>query len=249
MNQDRIENYQTAYFSDYGFERIMVHFRRRLLLERLVKLQPAIVVEVGCGSELLISHWIQNGGAPAHWLVVEPGKQFAKIATDAGHPGLHVVNDYFESAVPEIIAKLPRPPDLVICAGLLQEVPSASELLSAMYAVMGPETVLHVNVPNADSLHRRIARSMGLIKDVKELSDQNKKFFQHQVFDMTSLLAEAETAGFRLSEKGGYMVKPFTHAQMLEIANVLDTQVMNGLYEMGREMPDIASEIFVELRK
>ena len=53
MNKDRAVMYQTAYLADYGFESVMVHYRQQLLLERLDKLRPKIVVEIGCGSELL----------------------------------------------------------------------------------------------------------------------------------------------------------------------------------------------------
>ena len=147
--------YQTAYLADYGFESVMVHYRQQLLLERLDKLRPKIVVEIGCGSELLYTAWLQRGGSATCWIIVEPAEQFAEIARKSNLPNLHVIQGFFEQAVPEVMKNLPKQPDLVICSGLLHEVPSATELLQAIHSVMGLDTILHANVPNSDSFHRR----------------------------------------------------------------------------------------------
>ena len=43
-----------------------------------------------------------------------------------------------------------------------------------------------------------------------------------------------------------YFVKPFTHSQMEKIASDLGSEVLDGLYRLGQEIPDLASEIFAE---
>ena len=44
----------------------------------------------------------------------------------------------------------------------------------------------------------------------------------------------------------GYFLKPFTHAQMESMASVMTPEVLDGLWHLGRELPDLASEIFVD---
>ena len=245
MTKPRADLYQTAYLADYGFEKTMVHYRRRLLLERLTLHNPAVVVEVGCGTELLYEAWRQSGGRVDCWLIVEPAMQFAEKARDSGLPHLHVVQDFFENAGSAVRAILPRAPDWIICSSLLHEVPSAATLLAAMSSIMGDATRLHVNVPNAGSLHRRLAKAMCLITDTRAMSARNVKLLQHRVYDRPSLLADLMAGGLRVVAEGGYLVKPFTHAQMEQCAPLLGG-VMDGLYELGRELPDLASEIWVE---
>ena len=248
MIDNRIDEYQQAYMADYGFERVMVHYRRKLLMQRLADIRPRIVVEIGCGSELLCEAWSHAGHEVNHWLIVEPGDEFAAIARKSTLPGVRVIQDYFENARDEILKTLPERPDLVICAGLLHEVPSADAMLQAIRSIMGPSSILHVNVPNANSLHRRIAQAMGLIEDAKALSAQNRKLFQRHVYDMADLQQELSANDFDIRNSGGHLIKPFTHAQMEAIAGVIGSDILDGLFKLGQDIPALASEIYVEAK-
>lgn len=227
----------------------MVHYRRELLLERLDELRPESIVEIGCGSELLYADWLKRNGSPRRWIVVEPAEQFAAIARASKLPNLHVIQGYFEQAVPQVMAALSEGPDLVICSSLLHEVPSASELLKAIRSVLTASSILHVNVPNSESLHRRLAISMGLISSTKEPSERNNSLLQHKVYDMGSLREDLQSVELAVIRSGGYLIKPFTHRQMEGIASALGEQVLDGLFELGKKIPDLASEIYIEARK
>lgn len=249
MTRD-ITQYESAYLADYGFESVMVAYRRRMLLERLAQHTPQTVVEIGCGFELLYRHYLNQGGYVERWVIVEPGEQFASTARAAGLPNLHVIQAFFEDATEQIRALLPTPPQLIICSGLLHEVSDANLLLAAIASVMGEDTMLHVNVPNATSFHRRLAYSMGLIHDLKAMSDRNHQLLQHRVYDRESLEQDLRAAGLTIAESGGYLVKPFTHAQMERITPALGGDaVLEGLYQLGKDAPDWASEIYAEARK
>ena len=249
MPSSRAQLYESAYLADYDFESVMVRFRRKLLLERLNVIRPQVVVEIGCGCELLCEAWYsarRHAWKEDQWVIVESAEQFAEAARTCGVPGLSVVRDVFESAVESVRKLLRRAPDLVICSALLHEVPSSSALLTAVRQVMDDHTRLHVNVPNADSLHRRVAKAMGLIRDTHAMSARNRSLLQRRVYDMRSLKDDLTDASLRIVDQGGYFVKPFTHEQMARIVSILDESVMDGLFRLGREMPGAASEIFVE---
>lgn len=141
------------------------------------------------------------------------------------------------------------PPQLIICSSVLHEVPDVPRLLSAIASVMGEHTHLHVNVPNAASFHRRLAKSMGLIQELKAMSDRNQQLLQHRVYDREALEQDLHKAGLTITGSGGYLVKPFTHHQMETITPALGDAVLDGLYELGKENPEWASEIFAEGNK
>lgn len=240
--QDRIGEYETAYVTDFGFEAEMVHYRQRLVCDFLVKAAPRHVVEIGCGDDLLAARYADAGGTWDSWTIVEPVEAFSKAALASDLPNLVVHTGFFE----DVAEQLTTPPDAIICSGLLHEVPDVQELCRAIAGVMGSETVLHVNVPNATSMHRRLAQAMGLIDDLKTLSARNQSLQQPRVFDSVSLRALLTECGFAVGEEGGHLVKPFTHQQMYACTGHLGREVLDGLFELGKTTPEWASEIWAE---
>jgi len=250
MNKEnRIHQYQENYFSQYGFEAAMVKYRRKLVMERLATIRPKTVVEVGCGAELLYQHYAQAAGPVDRWIVVEPGHEFHQVAESSGLPNLVAIQGFFEDVTLQIKDHLRAPPELIIISSVLHEVAHPDKLIEAAKSLMDERSVLHVNVPNATSFHRLLARSMGLIGDVKALSERNHHLLQHRVYDRQSIRAELEAAGLQPVAEGGYFVKPFTHAQMALVAAQLGDDVLDGLYALGQERPDLASEIYIEARR
>lgn len=247
MTRD-IERYQIAYAEDYNFEKVMVEYRGRLVIERIVKANPRLVLEIGCGADLLYKRYLATSAPVEKWLIVEPASEFARLARDSNLPNVHVIHDFFEQAVDRCLQLLSRPPELIICSSLLHEAPSATELLAAIVATMDERSLLHVNVPNAASFHRRLALAMGIISDLTAMSDRNRTMLQSRVFDSATLRAELSKAGLAVCDSGGYLIKPFTHKQMEAIAPALGDSLFDGLFQLGRQFPEWASEIFVEAR-
>ena len=243
---ERIANYEATYLSDYGFESVMVAARRRLILEMLRMSAHDVVVEVGCGPDLLVDSAAASGLTWSRWIVVEPGVRFASIAERAAqrHAGITVLNAFVEDAVEQVRRFTDRGADIVLCSSVLHEVDDERAVLEAVRQVLSKSGRLHVNVPNAASLHRRLARVMGLIADEHELTVRNRALGQHRLYDLGSLARAVESVGFAVEETGGYTLKPFTHAQMdtLEFAS---DDLLTGLYELGRELPDLGAEIYV----
>ena len=245
MSRD-LEKYVNEYVGDYGFERVLVLYRRRLVLERIRALRPARVLEIGCGSELLYAHYLAADAPVDKWVIVEPAREFAKSATEAGLPNAVVIENGIEDAGDQVSRVLDGPPELIICSGLLHEVTNADAILASIARIMGPMTKLHANVPNALSMHRRLAVAMGLISEPTELSDRNRTLLQHRVYTIDTLQGDLERAGLRVVENGGILIKPFTHAQMERIAPALGEAVLDGLDALGRLHPEWASEIYAE---
>jgi hypothetical protein len=236
--------YEQAYRAS-GFEVVQAAQRKRLLLELLERLQPRTVVEVGCGLDTLANHW---RGAD-RFIIVEPAAAFAAEARrlTIGRSDVTVVEQTLEAAV----GQLPTDLDLILLSALLHEVPDASALLRAARELCAAHTLVHVNVPNARSLHRMLAVEMGLIQDVTEISDLQAKLQQHRTFTMDTLSAALADAGFDVIDQGSYFVKPFAHAQMqaLRATGILTDQMIDGLWGLARRLPDMGSEIYVNARR
>lgn len=238
-----IAQYERAY-GEHAFEVVQAMFRKRMLLELLERLQPSSILEVGCGLDSLANHW---AGAE-RFVVVEPGAGFAAEARrrTEGRRDVTVVEGALESTTAELSGDY----DLILVSGLLHEVIDCGAVLDAVRTLCGTGTIVHANVPNANSFHRLLALEMGLVEALTDLSAMQKILQQHRTFTLDSLADLARTHGFSVFERGSYFVKPFTHGQMQELqaGGFMTPLMLEGLWGMAKHLPDMGSEIFVNLR-
>jgi len=247
---EQITAYADAYVEDYGFEAAMVQARQRMVIEIIARERPRVVLEVGCGADMLHEKATAAGVAFEQWLTVEPAAYFYECARDyaATVQKMTVIRGFFEDTVDAIRGQVADGPDMILLSGNLHEVLDPKVLLTAARSLLGPRGLLHVSVPSALSLHRRLAVEMGLIAAVDSTSERQKALNQRIVYDPTSLRALVTRAGFEVAELGGYLIKPFTHAQMEAIGNIVSVEMLDGLWKLGREFPELASEIYVNAR-
>lgn len=141
--------------------------------------------------------------------------------------------------------------DYIIIGSLLHEVEKPEKLLRSIYEICSDNTVVHINVPNANSIHRLLAKEMGIIKDVHELSELQIEMQRHNVFDLTQLCELVELWGFQVIDKGAYFPKLFSARQMKKIldAGIVDETIFDGLNKMIRYLPEFGSEIYVQVKK
>lgn len=242
--QRDLGKYEATYLTS-GFEAVQARYRKTMLIELLKRLQPRRVLEVGCGADTLATHW---SGAET-FVIVEPSEGFAAgaRAQTADQAGVRVVEATLEEAAPQLRGEAF---DLVLLSGLLHEVSDARGLLATTRGLCGSQTFVHVNVPNARSLHRLLALEMGLIRDLTEASALQKALQQPRIFTAESLEQCVAQAGFEVVEQGSYFIKPFTHAQMQSLieSGFLTQPLLDGLFGLGRHLPGLGSEIYLNAR-
>ncbi len=232
----------TQQYRRLPFEPIQAEYRRRLILQRIEAARPRRVLEVGCGEQPLFTD------LPAIAMtVVEPSTSFADQARAlAGtRDDVQIVCSLLEEASVELGLF-----DGVVISSLLHEVPDPQALLRAARRFCAPGAWLHVNVPNANSLHRLLAVAMGLISSAGAPSQTQRTMQQQRTYDAASLRAVVTDAGFRVTESGSLFVKPFTHQQMQLLVDqgFMTKPLLDGLDRLSLQLPDIGSEIWCEAR-
>jgi 2-polyprenyl-3-methyl-5-hydroxy-6-metoxy-1,4-benzoquinol methylase len=241
----------TQQYRTLPFEPIQIGYRRRLVLHKIRAVAPARLLEVGCGERPLFLDLPDTACT-----VVEPTAAFAQAARElaareaAQRPPVRIVHALLEDAVGELTASAGGF-DMVVASCVLHEVPDPQRFLRSLRRLCGPSTVLHVNVPNARSLHRLLAVAMGLIEDITVPSQTQHTMQQcGTVYDLSSLTRALADAGLVVDTHGTLLVKPFTHAQMqLLVDQGFMTQAMlEGLDRLVRWLPDMGSELWVHAR-
>ena len=238
----------TEYVKQYKslpFEPIQIEYRRKLVLSQVRRLAPSRLLEVGCGEQPLFTDLPEE----MEIAVVEPAQIFADHARkmSIGRNRIRVLQGLIES-----VDLGDEKFDMIILSCVLHEVPDPIEMLRAIHRYCSPSTILHVNVPNARSLHRLLAVAMGLIQSPTQQSQTQRLMQQRDTpYDSHSLRAELSFAGFDMVEEGGLFVKPFTHSQMQELIETgfMTQAMLDGLDNLINLLPDIGSEIWVNARR
>jgi 2-polyprenyl-3-methyl-5-hydroxy-6-metoxy-1,4-benzoquinol methylase len=235
----------TAQYRALPFEAIQISYRRRLVLREIARHAPKRLLEIGCGQLPLFTDLPQD----IDITVIEPAAEFADNARRlaGGRAGVAVVQGFVEDFVPAGAAY-----DMVVLSCVLHEVPDPAAMLAAVRKTCGAGTVLHVNVPNARSLHRLLAVAMGLIPDPGTQSDTQRTMQQRaSTYDAASLAAELVQAGFSVAEQGSLFVKPFTHAQMQRLVDeqFMTPAMLDGFDKLVGWLPELGSEIWVNARR
>lgn len=244
---ERIREYEQHYLQDYGFEKTMVWARQKYVASLIRRLNPETVLEIGCGYDQLFEQ-VADVASIREWIIVEPADVFSSMAREKlkTESRVRIIQGFVEEVVQQSGIQGIQ---LCICSGLLHEVKQPAVILQAAKEVLGQDGVLHVNVPNAESFHRMLACEMGLISSPYQMSDRNAALSQFHVFDINTIRALIEDVSLVPFETGGYFIKPFTHAQMEKIVDVLGTDILEGLWRMGAKRPELASEIYVNARR
>lgn len=247
------DDYAARHDADLDFESVCLAARQQHNLAQVQALQPATVLEVGCGPELLAVQALAQPNRLERWVAVEPAARWAKAAqrVAAGEPRLGVVHDYIEHAEAALGTWWPNgaAADLLIVSGVVHETGEPEALLQAGLRWLKPGGHLLVSVPNALSFHRLLAVQMGLIEAPEVLSERNRQLGQPRVYRPQDL--RDMVAGLGLDEVAldGYLFKPFTHAQMARLMPSLGERGVQGLIELGRRFPLQAAEIALLARK
>lgn len=237
-----MEDYSKKY-SVPSFENYQVLYRRKKVLEVIEHFAPQNILEIGCGNEPLFQY-VKN----SRFTVVEPAQKFFDnaVALANGSERINCIHGFFEDVVKEISDDY----DMILCSGLLNEVEDPNGLLRAIVRVCNKNTLVHINVPNANSMHRLLAKEMGILQSVYDFSQNNIDLQQHYVFDCKELRKITKSNGFEIMEEGSYFIKPFAHNQMFQMMEkeIISEAVLEGLYKFVKYMPEFGSEIYVNCK-
>jgi len=196
-----------------------------------------------------------------NWFV---GKTCLELGPSTGYMTRYLVND-FESltaveGAAELLEKIPDHPaltkvhslfqnfcptekfDTIVLNHVLEHIAEPVELLIKIKSWLAPGGRFIVGVPNARSFHRMAAVKMGMLDSIYSLNERDHALGHERVYDMDTLRAHLQKAGFLpLAEKGIFM-KFLSNGQ---IENWFNPQMIEAFYELGKEFPDNCAEIMI----
>lgn len=247
MKKD-INKYWDKYKEIYSFEEIMREYRDKKALEFINEKKPKNILEIGCGFSPLFTRYKNYDS----YTVVEPGLKAYKnaITLSKGDKKVYCINNFLEESFDNLSN---QSFDFIICSGVLHETNNAKIFLKKIALLMKKNTYLYICVPNANSLHKIIAKNMGIIKSVFDKSNRFISLKQNTIFDKKKLLALVKETipESTIIDSSSFFLKPFTHEQMMICLDkeVINKDVTEGLYKSTEFLPDIGSELYCFLKK
>lgn len=235
-----LENYASNYITsdDSSQQRLMRHLEIRVFSQYMNRGRALeLGCEIGYMSELLAPLVDQLDIVDASQLFLERTKARAIPNTR-----------YFCSLFEEYKADCAY--DAVFASHVLEHLLNVQEVLGMVRQSLAPQGLLFVAVPNARALSRQLARHMGLIDSLYDLTPNDLRGGHRRVYDQVTLRRDLEQAGFEIVVQGGILFKPFADFQMDKLIDtgILGEPQLEGLYRMGYEYPDMCADVYAIAR-
>lgn len=135
--------------------------------------------------------------------------------------------------------------DTVFLGHVLEHVESPRRVIRAALRHSRRGTVLIADVPNANSIHRRIGVRLGLLRRVTELNEADVSIGHRRVYTPARFRREFEALGLSILASGGFFLKPLSNGQM---ERMLDGRQLQAFFDLGQVLPDLAAEMYVVCR-
>lgn len=230
LERARLAALAPDFSSHEGFNARLIDYRFRELLPFVAGAR--LCVELGSADGRMTG---QLAGAVDRLVAVDGSPAYVETLRRR-LPEVEAVCCLFEEFVP------PEPPDAVVAAHVLEHVADPVGLLARVRSYLAPTGSVVVSVPNADSLHRHVGVAMGLLSDVTELNDADRRIGHRRVYTRASLLADVEAAGLTPVHVGGVFLKPLSNAQIEE---QWTAALQDAFFEVGRAHPELCAELLV----
>jgi len=194
------------------------------------------VLEVGCSVGIMTRRLAKIF---PKLIVVDASDKLIKYVSNLVKNNINFVVSLFENF------KTDKKFDDVIMANLLEHVKNPVIVLKKARNILNNNGKIHIIVPNANSLHRKIGKELGILKELTSFSDGDKKLKHKRVYTKKTLENDIKKAGLNILKSEGIFLKPFSDNQMEKF----DKKILNALFEVGKELPDYCSTLYLICKK
>jgi SAM-dependent methyltransferase len=226
LTPDALDEYARQYYLSDAVDDVRIEEQQQALVYRRLArmLEDADrVLELGYGTGIS-ADVLTEAGVPIE--IVEGSPLLVDRARTA-HPGLVVHESMFETFAPGPVF------DAVLAMYIAEHVDDPLSLFRTIAEWLRPGGLLIVAVPNAGSLHRRVAVRMGLQERHDSLSPRDLLLGHQRVYTLAELRSDVERAGLTVRQELGWFLKVLPNSMMLDFGD----ELLKGLHTVSEELP------------
>jgi 2-polyprenyl-3-methyl-5-hydroxy-6-metoxy-1,4-benzoquinol methylase len=133
---------------------------------------------------------------------------------------------------------------------LLEHVDDPVALLKNCTKHLAKGGIILAQVPNANSVTRRIGVLMGVIDSIDHISEKERNYFGHQrIYKLDTLIADCKKAGLKIVAKGGLLFKPLPNEILGNICRSNGKKwtdsFLKALMVFGEDRPEDCANLYV----
>jgi len=231
MNKDALEQVSNFYEVKKDYDYINTKLAFKIFKDDIIDKN---VLEVGCADGVMTEMLVKQTKSLE---IVEPSKRYCDIVRK-----IEGVNKVYNCFLEEI--EIEKKYDVILLASLIHHIEKPNNLLLTIKKFMHKDSIVLATVPNVKSLHRRIGVKMGLLENEFDSSLRNKQLHQYGRYDINKFKQLFISSDFNVIDNFGYMIKPFS-SKMMEKIHLDDNQIQ-AMFEIGKEFPELSSQIYLK---
>lgn len=211
--QQKYEFAREVHFDEYNA--ILAYYQSKTCIENSP--QRGSALDMPCGDGVLTEIFSKNF---ERMVGIDASKKHLAAARR------RLPNVEFHEALIEEV-ELEEKFDAIFMINVLEHVLDPVESLKKAASLLSSEGVLHVHVPNANAINRKIAVEMGTLTHCEELSPWDVNVAGHRrAYSLETLVQDIEKAELSVIKTGGVFYKMLSTPQ-------IDWFLKNGLWEKG----------------
>lgn len=184
---------------------------------KLAALPPSMSIDIIEGSDLLCSQAKERFGNR-----------------------IGIINSFFELYEPR------KKYDVILALHVLEHVDDPVNLMRKFHSWLNPEGIVIAAVPNANSIHRKLAVMLNLQPCLEHLSNRDIAVSHKRVYFPYQLESEFKEAGFYITENSGYFLKIVPNSMMLNWS----PELISALTQISNKIPsELLANIFLVAKK
>ena len=235
---NQLDQFVNAYTEDfkYAFDNnIMLDWYPRRILELCSS--KGKLLELGLGHGLTTSRFSRY--FEKHVVIDASSSVIEQFKVRYPDCNAEIIKCYFEDFHSDELF------DVIVMGFVLEHVEDPNLLLRHFKKFLAPEGRFFITVPNAESLHRRLGYTAGLLNDLMELGAGDLELGHRRLYSLSSLEDSLFQNNYRVVRKEGIFLKPFTTHQLRSLD--LDKSIIKAMCTVGIDYPELSCALLVEV--
>lgn len=207
---------------------------RERMIDRCIKnISNVRVLELGFMDGQWTDHFLEKG---CQVTVVEGAQKNYDFGLNkyAGNNNVTMIHSLFEEFNAE------KTYDVILAGGMLKHLDAPVAFLKKSRSWLAPNGFLIATTPNAKSLHRRVGVHMGMLNNLFDLSETDKKIGNLKHYDIDSFRTLLSLGNYKVKEIATAILKPVSSDKMSDWPD----ELLDALDEIAREIPDYGWYIY-----
>lgn len=182
------------------------------------------VLEMGFGDDEWTTKIIKKIG---HSNIVDASTVLLKTSKEKYKDKIQTYESLFENFLPD------KKFDTIIASYILEHVGDPVLILKNASEWLNSTGKLIAIVPNAGSLHRRLAVAMGLHNNLTDLGETDFRMGHRRVYTVETFEKDITNAGYNIQKKTGFFTKFLPQGMM----TIMSDEMLRGFMNLSKELP------------